>query len=95
MHGGKAPQNLAAAKRRLLEMVDPALAVLSDAMTPKMRKEQPIAAIRAAENVMDRVGLKTADEVVITEGTALADRLRRKRQQRENPDSEDASPPAE
>lgn len=56
IHGGAAPQTKAAALRRILALVDPALEALSEAL------DDPSAAIRvsAAKDLLDRAGLKPA-----------------------------------
>lgn len=74
MHGGSAPQVRARAKMRLLELVDPALAVLARSM---IQKEPPNrnrfgsqksyeAAVTAYQNnkVPESVALKAATEVL-------------------------------
>lgn len=53
-HGGKAPQVKAAARLRLAELVDPAVATLAREMTSQTNK--PGDRIRAAENILDRAG---------------------------------------
>lgn len=55
MHGGAAPQVKAAAKIRLLAMVEPAIKVLAAAM--RDQKHQPGIALAAARDVLDRAGL--------------------------------------
>lgn len=65
MHGGKAPQTMAAAKLRLAALVDPAIGVLAKAM--KDQKKQPASALAAARDVLDRAGLKPADQIEITD----------------------------
>jgi hypothetical protein len=59
-HGGSAPQVIAAAKRRLLELVDPALGVLARAVRPRRSKrwEPQPTEIAAAREVLDRAGIR-------------------------------------
>ena len=58
MHGGGAPQVKAKAKERLLALVDPALAVIHSSL--QNYKKEPALAQRAAEDILDRAGLKAA-----------------------------------
>jgi hypothetical protein len=58
VHGGMAPQNLAAAKRRMLEAVEPAIAELIR-LTREAKTEGD--RIKAIVQVLDRVGW-TAEE---------------------------------
>jgi hypothetical protein len=61
LHGGAAPQTQRAAKLRLLELVDPAIATLAKEMiNPKAR---PIERVKAAEAVLDRAGYGKQVEV--------------------------------
>jgi len=69
VHGGKAPQSLAAAKLRLAALVDPAIGVLAYAMEQKT-KQLP-SAIVAARDALDRTGYKVV-EVVRVETSASA-----------------------
>lgn len=71
MHGGKAPQVLAAARLRLALLVDPAIGVLQKAM--KQQAKQPGVALAAARDVLDRAGLKEAEKIELTgqDGGAL------------------------
>lgn len=64
-HGGAAPQVQRKAKLRLLELVDPAVAVLGQIMAD--RTASPHARIRAAENVLDRAGVPRKVEVTEAE----------------------------
>lgn len=64
MHGGKAPQVLAAARLRLALLVDPAIGVLQKAM--KQQAKQPGVALAAARDVLDRAGLKEADKLEVS-----------------------------
>lgn len=63
-HGGGAPQVREAARLRLLMLVDPALARLGKLVRSKYTKD-PIA-LAAIKDVLDRAGLKTAEEVTHT-----------------------------
>ena len=62
-HGGGAPQVKEAAKRRLLEMVDPALATILRSLTRKYKPgEHPTAVeLAAAREVLNRAGLSAAE----------------------------------
>ena len=60
-HGGGAPQVREAARLRLLMLVDPALARLGKLVRSKYTKD-PIA-LAAIKDVLDRAGLKVAEEV--------------------------------
>lgn len=55
-HGGSAPQVKAAAKLRLLAMVDPALAVLAR-LVKQGNLVQDAVALKAATEILDRVDL--------------------------------------
>lgn len=59
VHGGSAPQVRAAAKQRLLEMVNPALAALSQVL--KQKKDHK-ARVSASNSVLDRAGFKPTDK---------------------------------
>lgn len=60
MHGGAASQVKAAARLRLLELVNPALAVLARSM--KVNSKMPAAvALKAATEVLDRAGIATEE----------------------------------
>lgn len=54
-HGGKAPQVRAAANRRLLELVDPALSEMSKILDDK--SVPPAVKVTAIKDVLDRAGL--------------------------------------
>ena len=79
MHGGKSPQVKEAAKLRLLEMVDPALATML-----RMVTKSKIDAVRlqAARDILDRTGFKPTDKVEITEITSKAAVIREQRLKR-------------
>lgn len=53
-HGGKSPQALAAAKMRILELIEPALAALAKTM---ISGESDSARVSAAKDILDRAGL--------------------------------------
>jgi hypothetical protein len=63
-HGGKAPQSLAAAKRRLAEAADPAAARLVAEMSTGDRSFDRI---KAAAAVLDRAGITRPDAVELAE----------------------------
>lgn len=60
MHGGAAPQVRKKAQERLAAMVDPALGVLSYAMSKKSKSLRD--AITAAKDVLDRAGHKPTEK---------------------------------
>jgi len=61
VHGGSAPQVRAAARMRLLELVDPALATLARGV--RERKGIPTAQeIAAARDILDRAGLQATQK---------------------------------
>jgi hypothetical protein len=67
-HGGKAPQNIKAAKERIAAMVDPALGQLLKLAT---KAESEAVRLGAVRDVLDRAGLsaKQALEVTHHQGT--------------------------
>lgn len=60
-HGASAPQVKARARLRLLELVDPATAVLAQILTDP--KAKPADRLRAVENIYDRAGIPRRTEV--------------------------------
>jgi hypothetical protein len=60
-HGASAPQVKARARLRLLELVDPATAVLAQILTDTRLK--PADRLRAVENIYDRAGIPRRTEV--------------------------------
>ena len=62
-HGGSAPQVQRAAKLRLLELVDPAIATLARALTAQDSRWPD--KIRAVENILDRAGHPRSTQVDI------------------------------
>ena len=66
MHGGSAPQVKTAARRRLLELIDPALARLSEALNLEAVTANEWAVImRAIKEVLDRTGIDTPKQIEI------------------------------
>lgn len=63
-HGGGAPQVREAARRRLLELVDPALAVLEQAM--RQQKKDTRLAVDAAKHVTNIAGIKNPEEIELS-----------------------------
>ena len=61
MHGGGAPQVREAARLRILELVDPALATLYRSL--KLKGPASGVALAAAKDVLDRAGLKAPDRM--------------------------------
>jgi hypothetical protein len=90
MHGGKAPNNLRAAKKRMLEMADGAMIALQDALDHGDHRES----VGAARIVLDRCGLGPSSTVDINDKSGssysqmssveLADAARRLAQEAEN-----------
>jgi hypothetical protein len=72
-HGGSAPQVIAAARRRLLSLVDPALGVLARAVRVRTSKRwEPLPTeIAAAREVLDRAGIRAGREAAANDGTVL------------------------
>ena len=64
MHGGSAPQVREAARRRLLALVDPALATLARSL--KLDGPAASVALAAAKDVLDRAGMKGAEVLQLT-----------------------------
>ena len=62
LHGGKAPQVMAAAKIRLAALVDPAITRLEKVI--KESKHDP-STVSAAKDILDRAGLKPKDVLKI------------------------------
>ena len=71
-HGGSAPQVIAAAKRRLLTLVDPALGVLARAVRPRRNKywEPTSTEIQAVREIMRLAGFSAAEDAA-GDGTVL------------------------
>lgn len=63
-HGGMAPQVIAAAKRRLLMLIDPALGVLARAVRPRKSKywEPQPTEIAAVREIMRLAGFSVTEE---------------------------------
>lgn len=83
MHGGAAPKAQAAARMRLLEMIDPALHRLMTELNNEDAK--PAERLRAVENVLDRTGL--GRQVTMDDDTAralLLERLAALKQQQDD-----------
>lgn len=57
VHGGKAPQNIKAAKKRLLEMTEPAISALDDVVNTQQDEGPSSTVVRAALGILDRTGL--------------------------------------
>jgi hypothetical protein len=60
-HGGMAPQSLEAARRRLRDLVDPAIS----AIATLIRDRNANIRLAASRDVLDRAGLKASDRVEI------------------------------
>lgn len=70
VHGGSAPQVKAAARRRLLELLDPALAALTDVLMMRHSDtDDPtkVAAVklRAVKEVLDRLGIDEPKQIEV------------------------------
>ena len=97
MHGGKAPQNLRAAKKRMFEMADGAMVALQDAIDRGDHKESTT----AARIVLDRSGLgptstldlneKSGEDFARMTGDELAERARALAQEAERAHAEEES----
>ena len=61
-HGGSAPQVKHAARRRLLEMIDPALGRLAEALDSPDEKIR----MQAIREVLNRTGIDTPQEITLT-----------------------------
>ena len=70
LHGGSAPQVLAAAKLRLAGLVDPSIDALTRII--KTSKHHP-SVVSAAKDLLDRAGLKPADKLQLEAGIHVAD----------------------
>ena len=62
LHGGAAPQVKRAAKLRLLELVDPAIATLARIMATS---ENEALRLKAADSILDRGGLPKGAQVTV------------------------------
>ena len=69
-HGGRAPQVVAAAKLKLLAMVDPALAALLRETKRKTNAPNGVA-VAAARDILDRAGLAAAPPESASAGTVI------------------------
>ena len=61
-HGGSAPQVIAAARMRLLALIDPAISTLARGVLKRSGIPTP-QEIQAAKDLLDRAGLKAADSL--------------------------------
>jgi hypothetical protein len=68
-HGASAPQVQAKARLRLLELVDPATAVLATILTD--RNAKPADRLRAVENIYDRAGIPRRTQVDVSSAQEL------------------------
>jgi hypothetical protein len=68
-HGGAAPQVQAKARLRLLELIEPATAVLATILADP--KAKPADRLRAVENIYDRAGIPRRTEVDHSAAQAL------------------------
>lgn len=67
VHGGAAPQVRAAARRRILEEVPD---LIAEAVRLATSAESEAVRARMLGDLLDRVGLKAADEVVVSQADA-------------------------
>lgn len=66
-HGGSAPQVKASARLRLAILVDPSIDILSKIIKPGSGKYvKRELQVRVAQDILDRNGLKSKDEIVLT-----------------------------
>lgn len=83
LHGGSAPQVKRAAKLRLLELVDPAIATLARIMATS---DNEALRLKAADSILDRGGLPKGAQVTVDDArSALIEKLIA---YRDNPDEE-------
>lgn len=82
MHGGSAPQVREAARLRLLELVDPALATIARAV--KQKRTGPVE-LKAAHDILDRTGLAAPKEEMIQAGVTINVNVYRAGYQPESP----------
>ena len=90
-HGGNAPQVRDAARRRLLELVDPAIGTLERALLlPDDEREPTQVNITAARDILDRTGFgeKVKVEVEGELTVSLAESMRSRRLARMNKDDD-------
>lgn len=73
LHGGSAPQVREAARVRLLELIDPALATLARSL--KLKGPAANVALAAARDVLDRTGFKPTEKAEITTQSSEAAQL--------------------
>ena len=78
VHGGSAPQVIAAARRRLLLLIDPAIGVLAQSVRPRTKAQskywEPSAQeISAAKEVLNRAGLAESPPETSDGGQVLWD----------------------
>lgn len=64
-HGGKRPMNRSAARKRLLELCEPALAVHAEIMEDTTC--EPADRLRAANSVLDRAGFSAKQQLTISD----------------------------
>jgi hypothetical protein len=62
VHGGSAPQVIAAARRRLEALVDPAIDTLADLLEANNES----VALQAAKDILDRTGHKPSDNIQVS-----------------------------
>lgn len=83
LHGGAAPQVKRAAKLRLLELVDPAIATVARIMATS---DSDAVRLKAAETILDRGGLPKGAQVTVDDArSALIAKLIDYRDSQENP----------
>lgn len=83
LHGGSAPQVKRAAKLRLLELVDPAIATIARVMATSPNE---VLRFKAAQDILDRGGLPKGAQVTVDDArNALIEKLIA---YRDNPDEE-------
>lgn len=66
LHGGAAPQTRDKARRRLLELVDPALATLAEVLREGLKNGDTPSAVRSALGILDRAGLGPSSAVEVS-----------------------------
>ncbi len=65
-HGGASPQAKKAARERLNDLVDPAIASLKKVLETAINSEDYGAVVRAANSILDRTGFHSSQSIELT-----------------------------